>query len=295
MVHPAQTPRSSGSGSDFFIGIDSDGCVFDTMEVKHKKCFCPAFIEHYNLEDIEEYARQTWEFVNLYSRQRGVNRFSGLLRTIDLLSERKEVLSKRHNIPALEAIRQWIGEGGRLCNESLEKRIGPDADPRLAQTLAWSRKVNELVARHVNGIPPFPFARKALDFISQRAHTFVISSAAQESLLREWRENDLEKYVMGIAGQESGSKKEQILHTAGEKYPRDHILIVGDSPGDMEAAALTGVLFFPIVPGQENESWRLLLEDGFARLVEGSYRGDYQESLARVFLAALPVTPPWED
>ena len=26
---------------DFFIGIDSDGCAFDTMEIKHKECFCP--------------------------------------------------------------------------------------------------------------------------------------------------------------------------------------------------------------------------------------------------------------
>jgi len=24
---------------DFFIGIDSDGCVFDTMEIKQKKIF----------------------------------------------------------------------------------------------------------------------------------------------------------------------------------------------------------------------------------------------------------------
>jgi len=26
---------------EFFIGIDSDGCVFDTMEIKQKECFCP--------------------------------------------------------------------------------------------------------------------------------------------------------------------------------------------------------------------------------------------------------------
>ena len=31
---------------DFFIGLDSDGCVFDSMDIKHKECFCPAFIDH---------------------------------------------------------------------------------------------------------------------------------------------------------------------------------------------------------------------------------------------------------
>ena len=29
---------------EFFIGIDSDGCAFDTMEIKQKECFCPNFI-----------------------------------------------------------------------------------------------------------------------------------------------------------------------------------------------------------------------------------------------------------
>ena len=35
----------SSKRNDFFIGIDSDGCVFDTMEVKHKECFIPNMIQ----------------------------------------------------------------------------------------------------------------------------------------------------------------------------------------------------------------------------------------------------------
>jgi len=31
---------------DFFVGIDSDGCAFDTMEIKHKECFTPNTIKH---------------------------------------------------------------------------------------------------------------------------------------------------------------------------------------------------------------------------------------------------------
>ena len=39
-----------------------------------------------------------------------------------------------------------------------------------------------------------------------------------------------------LCGQEVGSK-EEILHlTAEGKYPGDHILMMGDAPGDMEAA-----------------------------------------------------------
>ncbi len=29
------TPRH-----EFLVCIDSDGCAFDTMEIKHKECFC---------------------------------------------------------------------------------------------------------------------------------------------------------------------------------------------------------------------------------------------------------------
>ena len=47
---------------EFFIGFDSDGCVFDSMEVKHKECFCPAFIKHYNMQPASKYAREVWEF-----------------------------------------------------------------------------------------------------------------------------------------------------------------------------------------------------------------------------------------
>jgi hypothetical protein len=58
----------------FFIGIDSDGCVFDTMEIKHKECFAPMFIKHFGLQAASKYAREVWEFVNLYSKSRGVSR-----------------------------------------------------------------------------------------------------------------------------------------------------------------------------------------------------------------------------
>ena len=35
---------------DFLVGIDSDGCAFDTMEVKHKECFIPNIINSYGLQ-----------------------------------------------------------------------------------------------------------------------------------------------------------------------------------------------------------------------------------------------------
>ena len=37
---------------NFLVCIDSDGCAFDTMEIKHKECFCPATIYKWELQAV---------------------------------------------------------------------------------------------------------------------------------------------------------------------------------------------------------------------------------------------------
>ncbi len=76
---------------EFFVGIDSDGCAFPTMELKHKECFIPNIVKYFSLQSISKYAREAAEFVNLYSRWRGINRFPALLMVMELLAERSEV------------------------------------------------------------------------------------------------------------------------------------------------------------------------------------------------------------
>ena len=85
---PSRILSEFPASHEFFIGIDSDGCVFDTMEVKHKECFIPNIIKCYGLAAISKYVREAAEFINLYSHHRGVNRFPGLVLTMDLLVER---------------------------------------------------------------------------------------------------------------------------------------------------------------------------------------------------------------
>ena len=80
---------------DFLVGIDSDGCVFDTMELKHKECFIPNIINHWNLQGVSKYAREAAEFVNLYSKSRGINRFPALVETMEWLQKRPEVQRPR--------------------------------------------------------------------------------------------------------------------------------------------------------------------------------------------------------
>src|SRR5215212_8070943 len=92
---------------DFLVGIDSDGCVFDSMELKHKECFIPQFINRYGLQGVSKYAREAAEFVNLYSKSRGVNRFPGLVEQLDWLRRRPEVAARGAKVPNPESLRRW--------------------------------------------------------------------------------------------------------------------------------------------------------------------------------------------
>src|SRR4030065_923542 len=79
---------------DYLVGIDSDGCAFDTMELKHKECFIPNIINHWGLQGVSKYAREAAEFVNLYSKSRGINRFPALIEAFEWLQNRAEVVAR---------------------------------------------------------------------------------------------------------------------------------------------------------------------------------------------------------
>ena len=73
------------------------------MEVKHKECFIPNIIKHFGLAAVSKYAREAAEFVNLYSKHRGINRFPALVEALDLLKARPEV--RRRGLPGPRAAR----------------------------------------------------------------------------------------------------------------------------------------------------------------------------------------------
>ncbi|MDP6445926.1 MAG: HAD hydrolase-like protein, partial [Pirellulaceae bacterium] len=234
---------------DFLVGIDSDGCAFDTMELKHKECFIPNTINFYGLQAVSKYAREAAEFVNLYSKSRGINRFPALVESLEWLQKRPEVKARGVTIGVPAAVKQWIAEESKLGNPTLAARVAETGDAQLKQALAWSEKVNETVAGMVRDVPPFPFLRESLDKLTGRADMLVCSATPNDALTAEWAEHGIDKYVAAICGQESGSKKETLTNAA--KYPRNHTLMIGDAPGDFKAATANNCLFYPINPGEE--------------------------------------------
>jgi phosphoglycolate phosphatase-like HAD superfamily hydrolase len=279
---------------EFFIGIDSDGCVFDTMEIKQKECFCPNFIRFFELQKVSKYARETWEFVNLYSKTRGTNRFLAVIETVRVLAERKETLARKAVMPDIAPLIKWTKEETKLGNPALENYAARVNDPMIDMVLRWSKKVNTDISDLVFGIPPFPFVQESLEKLAPRADSIVVSQTPLEALEREWKENGIDGFVRMIAGQEYGTKTEHIALGAVGKYPQEKILMVGDAPGDFKAAKHNGVLFFPINPGHEEESWERFFREGLDAFFEGRYAGSYEEGLISEFDSYLPEQPPWK-
>ena len=280
---------------EFFVGIDSDGCAFDTMEIKHKECFIPNIIKYWGLQPVSKYAREAGEFVNLYSKWRGVNRWPALVMVFDLLRERREVQERGFVPPEAPDIHKFIAaEAFPKSNDGLSAYMKEQSSPELETALAWTIAVNDTVADMVHDVPPYPHMRESLDLLADKADMIVVSSTPVRALTSEWHEHDIAKYVRVIAGQEMGNKALHLKLAAGGKYPEDRILMIGDAPGDMRAAKANNALFYPINPGNEAESWLRFYEEAMSKFLAGQYAGDYEAKVIAEFEAVLPEVPPWK-
>ncbi len=168
----------------------------------------------------------------------------------------------------------------------------PDAE--LDHALQWSKAVNDAVADLVHNLPPFPYVRESLELLQNKADAVVVSATPTEALIKEWRENKIDNYVRAIAGQELGTKKQHLKITTAGKYAPNHVLMVGDAIGDLDAARANNALFFPINPGHEEESWERFHKEGLRKFLAGEFAGAYETALIAEFDKLLPSNPPWK-
>ncbi|HMR65050.1 MAG TPA: HAD family hydrolase, partial [Anaerolineae bacterium] len=75
--------------------------------------------------------------------------------------------------------------------------------------------------------------------------------------------------------------------------PADHILLIGDAPGDRDAAHAVNALYYPINPGYEDKSWQRFYDEALDKFLNGAYAGAYEAALIAEFEKLLPETPPW--
>lgn len=294
MINGIEKLKGLNKEKEFLVCIDSDGCAIDTMEIKHKQCFGPMMVDIWELEDISNDVLEVWNFVNLYSKWRGINRFKALLKVFQLLEKKKTVIDSGIDIPDSGSIRRWVESAKHLSNPALESVLMHIKDPVLEKTLIWSKGVNELIANMPNNHPPFMNVKETLAKMQKYADIVVVSSANAEALHKEWNLHGLTEYVKVIAGQEMGSKTACIEMAKADRYENDNVIMIGDAPGDHKAAEDNEVLYYPIITGKEKESWKILLEEAFGKFINGQFKGEYQEKLINEFNIALTSEIPWD-
>lgn len=283
----------------FLVCIDSDGCAFDTMGIKQRECFCPWMIAYFGLQPVAQAARECKEFADLFSKTRGANRHVTIKRILtELLPTHPQVRAREFEVPGFPHYSAWVADPRSLLSndglqEAIEGAAGEEVRRELEHALAWSEKVNRAVKEIVRGIPPFPHVKESLVKLQGRADVVVVSATPSKALEREWQEHNMARYTALICGQEMGTKTEQTASLAGD-YDAGHVLMIGDAPGDLQAAKLNGVLFYPIIPGEEEGAWKRFADGAMERFFSGNYTGRYEAELSERFEQALPDSPPWE-
>ena len=298
-MDPAQPLKEFKPEKAFFIGIDSDGCAFDTMGIKQRECFAPWMIGYFGLQPVADAARECKEFADLFSKTRGANRHKTIHRILtELLPGHPKVKHLNWPVPRFEHYFAWVENPESLMsNDGLAAAIDAASDEaakkELQYVLDWSERANWAIQEIVKDIPPFPFVRESLKKAVASADVIVISATPGEALQREWKEHGIAEYVKIIAGQEMGTKTQHLKWSARDNYPSDHVLMMGDAPGDRKAAKANGALFYPINPGKEEASWKRFHDEALDKFLNGQYAGAYEADLIASFEALLPENPPW--
>lgn len=275
----------------FLIAIDSDGCVFDSMEVKQHGHFHPLILKHWGLESLKHEVVTLADYVNLHSPLRGSNRFVALHRTFELLAETKAFQVSGKELSWLVPLGEWVTSEPNLHHETL--KLAAEKDPRLQTVLDWSLAVNADIAENMGPVPCFAGVREALSVLREQADLVVVSLSPHHALQSEWGGAGLTELVDAIAGFDVGGKPHQLtLAMVQSGVPPEKVLLMGDAPGDLRAARECGIAFYPILPGQESACWRQFVESDFDLFLQGTYRQGREQVLVQVFEQFLSAEPP---
>ncbi len=260
---------------EHIVCIDSDGCAMDTMNIKHYRCFGPCMIKEWGLEQWESEILEKWNEINLFSMTRGINRFKGLALCLLYVDE------KFKKIEGVKALKTWSEDAPELSNNAVSKMTGVSGI--FEKALSWSKSVNAAIeALPEEEIKPFEGVKEAFDAIYGKCDIAVVSSANPEAVRAEWGRFGLLDMVDIVCTQEMGSKSACLGMIRDKGYAADHILMVGDAPGDLNAAMENGVFFYPILVRHEAESWSEFKVKALEKFVADDYE-EYGGLKAREF------------
>lgn len=230
----------------YLIAIDSDGCVFDNMTIKHMKFFFPILLETFEIENDSMDLSRLWERINLEYPTRGINRFLALYKFFQEVKPKGETAT----------FDNWIKTGPIHSNEALTELYSQTNDTFIHKVLKWSYTVNDRIKKELTDVKIFEGAKIAIRNSSEIADVVVVSSANQDAIEREWKEAGLLSYIQFVASQDLGSKASCLKKLIMCGYEPEHVLMIGDAQGDYEAAKAVGAYYYQIQYKNEIDCWK---------------------------------------
>jgi len=270
---------------DYLVCVDSDGCVMDTMNCKHFHCFGPCMVTEWGLEEWKDEILDRWNVINLFSMTRGINRFKGLAMAL------KEIDGKYTKITGVDALVHWADTAPALSNDGVAKAAAeatdPDAKLVLEKALSWSKAVNAAIVELPEELKvPYNGAKEGLAAAHAFADVAMVSSANRDAVEEEWGKFGLLEHTDIVLAQDVGSKAACIMEMMRFGYDPEKVVMIGDAPGDCDAAEKNCVYYYPILVNHEKESWDEAIAVGFGKLQSGEYAA-YEVQKKKEFLANL--------
>ncbi len=270
---------------DYLVCVDSDGCVMDTMNCKHFNCFGPCMVDEWDLHEWKDEILDRWNVINLFSMTRGINRFKGLAMALS------EINVKYKPIEGVEALVHWAETAPALSNDGAAKAAAEATDPSaklvLEKALSWSKAVNAAIVKLPEELKvPYNGAKEGLAAAHEFADVAMVSSANRDAVEEEWGKFGLLQHTDIVLAQDIGSKAACIAAMLKFGYDLDKVVMVGDAPGDCDAAEKNNVHYYPILVNHEKESWDEAINVAFPKLQSGAYAA-YGAEMKRKFLENL--------
>ena len=270
---------------DYLVCVDSDGCVMDTMNCKHFHCFGPCMVTEWGLEEWKEAILDRWNVINLFSMTRGINRFKGLAMALG------EIDKQYKPITGIAALQHWADTAPALSNDAVAKMAAEaeDADAKLVfeKALSWSKAVNAAIVELDEALKvPYNGAYEGLAAAHQFADVAMVSSANRDAVEEEWGKFGLLEHTDIVLAQDVGSKAACIKEMLKFGYDVNKVVMIGDAPGDCDAAEKNSVHYYPILVNHEKESWDEAIAVAFGKLQSGEY-AEYGVQKKKEFLRNL--------
>jgi phosphoglycolate phosphatase-like HAD superfamily hydrolase len=256
----------------------------DTMNCKHFHCFGPCMVAEWGLEQWKDEILERWNVINLFSMTRGINRFKGLAMALGEINE------KYTPIAGIEALQHWADTAPALSNDGVAKAIESaeqEAKLVLQKALSWSKAVNAAIVKLDEALKiPYQGAKEGLAAAHQFADVAMVSSANRDAVEEEWGKFGLLQHTDIVLAQDIGSKAACIKEMLKFGYDVDKVVMIGDAPGDSDAAEKNGVHYYPILVNHEKESWDEAIAVAFDKLQSGQFTA-YGAEKKQAFLTNL--------